>query len=353
MDIGIPKELKTLEGRVALIPEACGELVHQGHTVRVETMAGELSGYSDQDYLAVGAHISPTADALYADSKLIVKVKEPVKAEYHRLQPHHLLFCYLHLAALPELTQTLQNIGLTAIGFETVEVDGQLPLLASMSSVAGRLSVQSGTTLLHSPQQGKGILLGGLGSVDRGNVVILGAGVAGSQAAVVAAQLGANVTIFDKKLDKLTEMHNLGPNVTALYPYQEALHNAVVNADLLIGAVLIPGAKAPKLVTEAWVKEMQPGSVIMDIAIDQGGCIETMSPTTYQEPTYQCHEVTHFAVTNMPGGVPKTSSQALCAAITPYVLQLAAGNLTSSPALTSGINVDRGNIVHPALIRNS
>lgn len=349
MRIGVPKEIKTLEARVGLVPAACATLVEQGHEVFVQRSAGELSGYPDQDYVNVGVTLVPDAIKLYATAELIVKVKEPIGPELDLLQPHHLLFSYLHLAAEADLARSLLDIGLTAVAFETVEENGRLPLLAPMSDIAGRLSVQIGSHLLHRPQGGKGMLLGGLPAADRGHVVVLGGGVAGMNAARVAAGLGAWVTVFDRFRDKLEQLRDIGPNVTALYPYPSAIAQAVESADLLVGAVLVVGEKAPHIVTRDMVKTMQAGSVIVDISVDQGGCIETTRPTTYADPTYVEHGVTHFAVTNMPGAVPRSASQALSASLISYVLKLASGEWRADPRLLAGINVEKGELIHPAL----
>ncbi|GAB4293978.1 MAG: alanine dehydrogenase [Thiohalomonadaceae bacterium] len=350
MRIGIPREVKTLEGRVGLIPAAAAELVRAGHEVAVEHAAGRLSGYADADYQAVGVSVLPDAAALYGWAQMVVKVKEPQPQEWPLLRADHLLFCYLHLAAEPALTQELLRIGLTAVGFETVEeADGRLPLLAPMSDIAGRIAAQAGAWLLTAPQGGKGLLLGGLPAAERGHVVVLGAGVAGGSAAMVAAALGAQVTVFDRNRDKLAVMRALGPNVTALYPYADAIERAVLAADLLVGAVLIPGARAPHLVSADTVRAMQPGSVVVDISVDQGGCIETTHPTTWAAPTYVWENVVHFGVTNMPGSVPRTASQALSAALIPYVQRLARDGWEAQAALARGVNVRGGVIVHPAL----
>lgn len=349
MLVGIPREIKTLEGRVGLVPQACGELIHAGHQVFLEQGAGEASGFPDDLYIAVGVKILPNAEALYKKAKLIVKVKEPVAPELDLLREDHLLFSFLHLAAEPVLMKQLQKIGLSAIAFETVETAHGLPLLAPMSDIAGRLSVQIGTTLLHRPQGGKGILLGGLPAAERGKVVILGAGNAGKNAAVVAAGLGADVTVFGIERYQLEAMRELGPNVTALYAYAHQIDQAVQQADLLIGAVLVTGARTPHLVSAAQVATMEPGSVIIDISVDQGGCIETIKPTSYEKPTYTVSGITHFGVTNMPGAVPRSASLALSASLIPYALQLASGDWTSNPALQKGLNVQAGKIMHPAL----
>ncbi len=349
MRIGIPSETKTLEGRVALVPAACADLVRHGHEVYVQAGAGLKSGFGDEAYARVGVRIVPDAAALYEKGELIVKVKEPIAGDLAHLQSHHLLFCYLHLAAEPELTRGLQAIGLTAVAFESVEEQGGLPLLHPMSVIAGRIATQMGTTLLHQPQGGKGKLLGGMASTPRGKVVVLGAGAAGGNAAALAAAAGANVVVFDKRPDRMAEMMALGPNVTALYAYESLVAEEVAGADIVVGAVLIPSAKAPRVVTEAMVKSMEKGSVLVDISIDQGGCFETSRPTTWKEPTYSVHGVTHFAVTNMPGAVPQTSSHAICAAILPYVQRLAGGGWRQFEPLRKGINVEAGKVVHPAL----
>ncbi len=349
MRIGIPKEIKPLEGRVGLIPAACGGLVQAGHQVLVEAGAGRLSGFADEDYRAVGAEVVADADTLYAQAELIVKVKEPIGPELERLRERHLLFSYLHLAAAPELTQRLCEIGLTAVAFETVTEGGRLPLLAPMSDIAGRLAVQIGAHLLHAPQGGKGKLLGGLPAADRGHVVIVGGGVAGSSAAIMAAGMGARVTVFDRQRDKLERLRALSPAVTGLYPYPAELAQAVAGADLLIGAVYLVGQKAPHVVSREMIAAMAPGGVLVDIAVDQGGCFETTRPTDYRAPTYVELEQVHFAVTNMPGAVPRSASEALSASLMPYVLRLAGENWRDDPALRSGINVEAGRVVHPAL----
>lgn len=351
MRIGVPSETKTLEGRVALIPGACGDLVQAGHEVFLQAGAGTKSGFGDADFERVGAQILPDAAAVYEKAQLVVKVKEPIAGDLELLRADHLLFCYLHLAAEPALTERLLEIGLTGVAFETVEeIDGSLPLLAPMSNIAGRIGIQVGTHLLHMPEGGRGILLGGLPAADRGHVVVLGAGAAGGNAARLAAAAGARVTAFDRRQDRLAEMMAIGPNVTALYPYAETVGEMVACADLVIGAVLVTGARAPHVVTRAMIAGMANGSVVVDISVDQGGCFETTRPTTYADPTYKVDGVTHFSVTNMPGAVPRTSSQALCAAILPYVQRMARSGWMDHPALLKGINVRAGKIVHPALL---
>jgi len=350
LKIGVPKEIKPMEGRVSLVPSAVAEIVHNQGTVYVETGAGELSGFDDQQYQDSGATIVDNADALFTAAELLVKVKEPIADDLKRLRSDHVLFCYLHLAANISLLEKLKKLGLLAIAFETVESRGKLPLLAPMSEVAGRVAVQSGAHFLHESMGGRGVLLGGATATERGQVTVLGAGTAGTFAIKEAAAMGANITVFDLNADALTRVREFGPNITALYPSKNVIERVLKITDLLIGAVLIPGEAAPKLVTREMVKNMPEGSVIVDIAIDQGGCVETIRPTDYRQPTYVEEGVVHMGVTNLPGAVPRTSSEALSAAILPYVLQLARGAVDESPALKAGINVANGKIVHPALI---
>ncbi|WP_303903161.1 alanine dehydrogenase [Thiohalomonas denitrificans] len=349
MRIGIPTEMKTLEGRVGLVPAAAAELVRRGNEVFIQMGAGTASGYDDEQYRAAGVGLLPDAVAVYERAEMVIKVKEPQPEELKLLHRGHLLFCYLHLAAEPKLMADLLDIGLTAVAFETVEADGGLPLLAPMSDIAGRVAAQVGAHLLHAPQGGKGLLLGGLPAAERGRVVVLGAGVAGGSATRVAAALGAEVTVFDKKREKLEAMRDLGPNVTALYPYTHELESAVTAADLLIGAVLIPGARAPHLVSGEVIRRMSTGSAVIDISVDQGGCIETTRPTTYADPTFIWEGVVHFGVTNMPGAVPRSASQALSAALLPFAERLAQPGWEEDPSLAAGINLRDGEIVHPAL----
>lgn len=352
MRIGIPKEVKVLEGRVGLIPAAAAELARCGHEVFIQSGAGILSGYADDAYVTAGVKILPDAASLYGTAQMIVKVKEPQPAEVALLRKDHLLFSYLHLAAEPQLTEDLLRIGLTGVAFETVEeAGGQLPLLAPMSDIAGRIAVQAGVHYLHRPLGGKGILLGGLAGTERGSVVIVGAGAAGGASAIMAAGMGAQVTVFDRSRDKLAAMRALGPNVTPLYPFADQIEHAVLGADLVIGAVLLVGEKAPHIISAQTVRRMEPGSVIVDISVDQGGCIETTKPTTYADPVYVWEGVNHFAVTNMPGAVPKTSSQALSAALIRYTLMLAEPGWENQSALAKGVNVRNGQIIHSGLRR--
>jgi len=348
--IGIPKETKILEGRVSLVPASCAALIKHGNEVFIEAGAGNLSGYSDEEYHAQGVTICENAGLLYASACLIVKVKEPIEEDLQYLRKQHILFCYLHLAANLKLTQQLCDIGLTAIAFETVTNDaGQLPLLSPMSEIAGKLSTQIGTHLLHQPQGGKGLMLGGLSMTEPGHVVVLGAGVAGSAAAKQAAAIGARVTLIDRDAARYQALSAEYPNIHGEPSSETSIANAVNEADLLIGAVLLPGLQAPRLVTESQVKCMQPGSVIIDISVDQGGCIETIHPTDYQDPTYKRYGVLHFGVTNMPGAVPRTASQALSAVILPYVQQLCEDNWQHYEGLQDGINVRDGEIDNPLI----
>lgn len=350
MKVGLPMETKPMEARVALIPHAVAELVRAGHEVFVQASAGCLSGYPDVEFEAAGATLLPSAEAVYAAAELIVKVKEPIDGDLALLQSRHLLFCYLHLAPNPALARRLCAIGLTAIAFETVAEAGRLPLLAPMSEIAGRVAVQAGVHYLHRSMGGKGLLLGGVPGAENGRVVILGAGVAGQNAARSAAALGAQVTAFDRSPDALRAIEAIAPNITGLFAYQEAVARALREADMLIGAVLIPGAKAPRLVTREMVRAMPDGGFIADISIDQGGCIETMRATDYRNPVYVEEGVIHMGVTNMPGAVPRTASQALSGAILPYVIRLAKGGWETHSSLHQGVNVRGGAIVHPALL---
>jgi alanine dehydrogenase len=349
MNVGVPKEIKPLEGRIALTPAAVRELVCAGHALYVQVGAGEASGYLDGDYRTAGATLLPDAAALYERARLIVKVKEPIAAEYPLLRSEHVLFCYLHLAANPGLTRVLQAKRLAAVAFETVPHGTRLPLLAPMSAIAGKLAVQIGATLLHAPRGGRGILLGGQGDAERGRVVVLGAGEAGGAAASQAVALGAEVTVFARSPESLARMRALGPDVQARVSAPAAIGAALRTTDLLIGAVLIVGARAPRLVTDAMVQSMPRGAAIVDVSVDQGGCIETIRPTDYSNPTYVVHGVTHFAVTNMPGAVPRTASQALSAVLLPYVLRLARAAWREDAELRVGTNVFDGELVHPAV----
>ncbi len=347
--IGVPREVREFEGRIALTPGAVAQLVQDGCRVVVESGAGALSGFGDAQYREVGAGIAENSAALYGQAQLIVKVKEPQRSELPLLRKDHRLFCYLHLAADLELMEALRQIGLTAIAFETLEVDGKLPLLTPMSVIAGKLAVQAGARLLHQPEQGKGVLLGGLEGVDPGHVVVLGGGAAGSAAISVAYGIGARVTLVERSESRLGELAEQFPGITTIHSTAQQIAQQVATADLLIGAVLVKGDRAPKLVSREMIENMEPGSVVVDISVDQGGCIETIRPTSYQSPTYAVSGVTHFGVTNMPGAVPRTASQALSAAILPWVGKLLDPAWRMDSALAEAINVEAGEVVYPAL----
>ncbi|MFQ4135227.1 alanine dehydrogenase [Nodosilinea sp. PGN35] len=353
MRIGLPKEIKDQEFRVGLTPAAVQSLCQRGHQVMVQTEAGAGSGFEDSDYKAAGATL--VADAATAwGQDLVVKVKEPQPSEYGYFRPDLILFTYLHLAAERSLTEALMASGMEAIAYETVTAaDGRLPLLTPMSVIAGRLSVQFGARYLERQQGGRGVLLGGLPGVAPGTVVILGGGVVGTEAAKMAVGLGARVQIVDLNVDRLAYLETLfGSRVELLYSSSAQIAASVPQADLLIGAVLVPGRKAPTLVSKALVGQMRPGSVIIDVAVDQGGCIETLRPTSHSQPTYVEQGVVHFGVPNMPGAVPWTATQALNNATLPYVLKLASQGvdaLATDSGLAAGLNVSAGQIVHPAV----
>ena len=352
MDVGVPKETKDQEYRVGLTPSSVRSLTDRGHTVFVEKGAGEGSGFTDEIYRQMGAQLVPHAAAW--DHELIVKVKEPLPAEYTYLQKGQTLFTYLHLAADRALTQALMDSGTTAIAYETVELpDKRLPLLAPMSIIAGRLSVQFGARFLERQQGGRGVLLSGVPGVKPGQVVILGGGVVGTEAARIAVGMGAQVQILDVNVDRLSYLETLfGSRVELLYSSTSQIEAVVPQADLLVGAVLVLAKKAPVLVSRDLVQQMRPGSVIVDVAVDQGGCIETVRPTSHSHPTYIEAGVVHYGVPNMPGAVPWTSTQALNNATLPYVLQLANEGLKAldrNPALAHGLNVQQHRLMHPAV----
>jgi alanine dehydrogenase len=352
--IGVPREIKTGEQRVAITPAGAHALVEQGHRVLVEPGAGGGSGIRDDDYAQVGAGLCP-AEAIWAEADLVLKVKEPIPAEYGYLRPGQALFTYLHLAAVPELTRALQKAGTVALAYETVQrADGSLPLLTPMSEVAGRLAVQEGAFYLGRAHGGRGILLSGVPGVPPGNVVVIGAGTVGLNAAKMAVGLGADVSVLDVNVDRLRHVDDIfRGQVVTLVSNAFNLARLVQRADLLIGGVLIAGARAPVLVTEAMVKTMKEGAVIVDVAVDQGGCVETVHPTTLTEPIYRVHGVVHYGVANMPALVPRTSTFALTNATLPYVLELATRGvvpaLRSNPALARGLNVWQGRITHPGV----
>lgn len=350
MQIGIPREVKPLEGRVALTPEACGELVRAGHEVFVQAGAGEASGYADEVYVQEGVTLSADAADLYGSAELIIKVKEPYGSDLEHLNAHHRLFCFLHLAADPALARKLCAMGLTAIGFETLQRDGTIPVLGPMSRIAGKIAVQVGTHLLHRPMGGRGILLGGVDQTELGNVLVLGSGQAGGSAAMVAAELGARVTILDISAAAMQRVTRLYPQIQTGCSDQAMIESLLPQTDLLVGSVLLPGAKAPHLVSREMVASMPEGSVVVDISIDQGGCVETSHPATYEEPIYTEEGVLHFSVTNMPGAVPRTSSQALSAVLLPEVLRLAEPGWESDRALVEAVNLRGGEITNPVIL---
>lgn len=353
MEIGVPKETKDQEFRVGLSPSSVRVLIEQGHSVAIESKAGEGSGFSDADYVQVGATIVNSAKAAW-DRELVIKVKEPLKAEYDYLQKGQILFTYLHLAASHELTEHLLNSGVSAIAYETVELsDRRLPLLTPMSIIAGRLSVQFGARYLERQQGGRGVLLGGVPGVKPGRVVILGGGIVGTEAARMATGMGAQVTILDVNVDRLSYLESVfGSRIELLYSNSSHIEELVPQADLLIGSVLIPGRKAPILVSRELVKKMRSGSVIVDVAVDQGGCIETLHPTSHTAPTYVEEGVVHYGVPNMPGAVPWTATQALNNSTLPYVLKLANHQMAAldrDSALAKGLNVQNHHLIHPAV----
>lgn len=352
MKIGIPKEIKTNENRIALVPAGAEELVACGHTVIVETGAGLGSGFSDAQYLAAGARIAGDADDVWVAADMIVKVKEPIEPEWKRIKPGQVIFTYFHFAANEQLTRAHMASGAVCIAYETVELRSrELPLLTPMSEVAGRMAVQEGAKYLEELNGGRGILLGGVPGVPPAKVVILGAGVVGVNAAKIAAGMGANVIILDISLEKLRYLSDVMPaNVQLVFSNRHNLLEQIASADLVIGAVLIHGAVTPKLIRREDLRLMRTGAVIVDVSVDQGGCIETTHPTTHENPTFIVEGVVHYGVANMPGAVPITSTLALTNATLPYVLQLANKGyrqaLRESPALLNGLNIVRGKITH-------
>jgi len=355
MIIGVPKETKTDEYRVGLLPVGAHLLTGDQHTVLIEQQAGLGSGFSDGQYSAAGAEIVPTAEQIYARAELIVKVKEPQRHELPLLREGQIVFCYFHFAASRELTIACREAGITAVAYETLRDAGdRLPLLTPMSEVAGKMSVHEGAKYLERPMMGRGILLGGVPGVAPANVLILGGGVVGTNAARIAAGMGANVTIMDINLDRLRYLDEIMPaNVTTIYCDPHAVEQYAIHADLVIGAVLIPGGRAPMLIARPLLKKMKPGSVIVDVCIDQGGCVETCRPTTHHEPTYVVDGVVHYCVTNIPGAVSRTSSQALCNATLPYVRELASLGVDRFAALDAGhaasLNIHNRRIVNEAV----
>ncbi|MCY7795385.1 alanine dehydrogenase [Bacillus spizizenii] len=357
MIIGVPKEIKNNENRVALTPGGVSQLISNGHRVLVETGAGLGSGFENEAYESAGAEIMADPKQVW-DAEMVMKVKEPLPEEYVYFREGLVLFTYLHLAAEPKLTQALKDKGVTAIAYETVSDGRALPLLTPMSEVAGRMAAQIGAQFLEKPKGGKGILLAGVPGVSRGKVTIIGGGVVGTNAAKMAVGLGADVTIIDLNADRLRQLDDIfGHQIKTLISNPVNIADAVAEADLLICAVLIPGAKAPTLVTEEMVKQMKPGSVIVDVAIDQGGIVETVDHiTTHDQPTYEKHGVVHYAVANMPGAVPRTSTIALTNVTVPYALQIAnkgaAEALADNAALRAGLNTANGHVTYEAVAKD-
>lgn len=355
MIIGIPKEIKNNENRVAMTPSGVRELVHHGHTVYVQHTAGEGSGFSDEEYLAAGAKILPTIEETYAAAEMIVKVKEPIEPEYPLVRKGQLVFTYFHFASDRALTDAMLASGATCIAYETViGRQGGLPLLIPMSEVAGRMSVQEGARFLEKPQGGRGVLLGGVPGVKPAKVLVLGAGVVGRNAALMAAGLGADVTVTDISLPTLRHVAETMPrNVKTLYSSRHNIEQELPTTDLVIGSVLIPGAKAPHLITADMLKLMRPGTVMVDVAIDQGGCFETSHATTHADPVYTREGIVHYAVANIPGAVPYTSTLALTNATLPYALRLAdmgwRAACKADPGLAEGVNIVDGKVVYPGV----
>lgn len=354
MRVGVPKEIKNHEYRVAITPDLTAALVARGHQVRVQTGAGERSGYQDNLYHQAGAKLVATAAEVY-ECEMVVKVKEPQPTEIGYLRAGQLLFCYLHLAADRSLTEGLLQSGVVAIAFDTVtDVHGRLPLLIPMSEIAGRMAIQVGATLLQLNNGGKGILLGGVPGVPRGKVTILGGGVAGTESAKMALGLGADVTIIDKDLNRLRELDTLFHNeLNTRFSTTAVIAEAVAAADLVVGAVLLPGMRAPKLITREMIKRMQPGSVIVDVSIDQGGCAETSHPTTHDEPTYLVDGIIHYCVTNMPGACSRTATLALTNSTGRFIVELADlgfdAALQQNPHLRDGLNIYKGEVANRAV----
>jgi alanine dehydrogenase len=355
MIIGVPKEIKTNETPVALVPAGAEALTGAGHTVYLETGAGMGSGFADDAYTAVGAKILPTAEDVWQKAEMIMKVKEPIAVEYPRMRKGQLIYTYFHFAAAEELTNAVIKSGAVALAYETVELpSGELPLLTPMSEVAGRMAVQEGAKYLEKVFGGSGLLLGGVPGVLPGEVVIIGGGVVGINAAKMAAGLGAHVVLLDISLDRLRYLNDVLPaNVETLYSNRHHILESIRRADLVIGAVLLPGAKAPNLVKREDLKLMKPGSVIVDVAVDQGGCVETIHPTTHENPTYFVDGILHYAVANMPGGVPRTSTLALTNATLKYAIKLARDGWRKAcredRSLALGLNVVEGKVVYPGV----
>ncbi|UII30214.1 alanine dehydrogenase [Fulvivirga ulvae] len=355
MIIGVPKEIKNNENRVALTPAGVQELIKRGHTVYVQSTAGEGSGFPDSEYVSAGAKMLPTIEETYGIAEMIMKVKEPIEPEYKLIKENQLVFTYFHFASYEPLTKAMIESKAVCLAYETVEKeDRSLPLLVPMSEVAGRMSVQEGAKYLEKPLKGRGILLGGVPGVRPAKVLILGGGVVGTNAAKMAAGMGADVTIMDVNLPRLRYLDDVMPaNVNTFMSNEYNIRELITTHDLIIGAVLIPGAKAPNLITRDMLKDMRPGTVLVDVAVDQGGCIETCKPTTHQDPTYIIDDVVHYCVANMPGAVPYTSTLALTNATLPYAIQLANKGwkkaCQENEELKLGLNIINGEIVYKAV----
>ncbi len=355
MIIGVPKEIKNNENRVALTPAGAAELSKRGHIIHIQTKAGEGSGFSDEEYKSAGAKILPTAQEVFAVAEMIMKVKEPIEQEYSLIKKDQLVFTYFHFASYEPLLHAMVKTGAVCLAYETVErLDGSLPLLIPMSEVAGRMSIQEGAKYLEKPLKGRGILLGGVPGVMPAKVLILGGGVVGTNAAKMAAGMGADVIITDVNLHRLRYLDDVMPkNVHTMVSNEYVLRELVKTHDLIIGGVLVPGAKAPKLITRDMLKTMRPGTVLVDVAVDQGGCIETCRPTTHEDPTFIIDDVVHYCVANMPGAVPYTSTLALTNATLPYAIKLATQGWKKACSenldLKKGLNVINGKVVYKAV----
>ena len=352
MIVGVPKEIKSNEDRVALTPAGALELSKRGHTIYVQRTAGDGSGFSDKEYVNAGAQMTDTIQEVYAIAEMIIKVKEPIKEEYKLVKDNQLVFTYFHFASYEPLTRAMMKSNAVCLAYETVEMpDRSLPLLVPMSEVAGRMAIQEGAKFLEKPKKGRGVLLGGVPGVEPGKVLILGGGVVGTQAAKMAAGLGAQVTLLDINLNRLRYLADVMPaNVTTLFSNELNIRSLIKTHDLIVGAVLIPGAKAPNLITRDMLKEMRAGTVLVDVAVDQGGCIETCKPTTHEDPVFIIEDIVHYCVANMPGAVPCTSTIALTNATLPYAIQLAEKGwkraCNDDAALKLGLNVIHGEVVY-------
>lgn len=352
MIIGVPKEIKNNENRVALTPAGAYELTKRNHTVYIQSTAGEGSGFTDEEYTEAGANILPTIEEVYGIAEMIIKVKEPIASEYNLIKEDQLVFTYFHFASYEPLTEAMIASKAVCLAYETVEnPDRSLPLLVPMSEVAGRMAIQEGAKYLEKPVKGRGVLLGGVPGVSPGRVLVLGGGIVGTQAAKMAAGLGAEVTIMDINLNRLRQLSDIMPaNVKTIFSNEYNIRNEIKTSDLIVGAVLIPGAKAPSLVTREMLKEMRAGTVLVDVAVDQGGCIETCKPTTHEDPTFIVDDVVHYCVANMPGAVPYTSTIALTNATLPYAIKLADKGWKKAcqedETLKKGLNVINGDVVY-------